>query len=293
MAERANRAGGRPDLVVVAGLSGAGRSTAADALEDLGWFVIDNLPPLLIPTVAELMDGGGSTYEHLALVVGTGQHQGDVLAALEQLRSTGVAVHTLFLEASTEVLVVRYKVGRRRHPLSTGSLTDAVERERTLLDPVKTSADLVIDTTDLNVHQLRDRVIEAFAPEAGSAGALNPRVVSFGYKHGVPTDVDIVLDCRFLPNPHWVDELRPLTGLDPRVRDYVLAQPLTGEFLDRVKGLFELLVPAFVAEGKTYLTVAFGCTGGRHRSVVVAEEVGGMLARLGVAPQVSHRDVDR
>jgi RNase adapter protein RapZ len=191
------------------------------------------------------------------------------------------------------VLVVRYKVGRRRHPLSTGSLTEAVERERALLEAVKTSADLVIDTTDLNVHQLRDRVIEAFAPGAGTAGALNPRVVSFGYKHGVPTDVDVVLDCRFLPNPHWVEELRPLTGLDQAVRDYVLNQPLTAEFLDRVRGLFELLVPGFVAEGKTYLTVAFGCTGGRHRSVVVADEVARILADLGVEPRVSHRDIDR
>jgi UPF0042 nucleotide-binding protein len=284
----------RPDILVVAGLSGAGRSTAADALEDQGWFVIDNLPPMLIPTVAELMgDAGSSVYEHIALVVGTGQHQADVLPALRQLRSTGVEVHTLFLEASTDVLVVRYKVGRRRHPLSTGSLTEAVERERALLEAVKTSADLVIDTTDLNVHQLRDRVIEAFAPGAGTAGALNPRVVSFGYKHGVPTDVDVVLDCRFLPNPHWVEELRPLTGLDQAVRDYVLNQPLTAEFLDRVRGLFELLVPGFVAEGKTYLTVAFGCTGGRHRSVVVADEVARILADLGVEPRVSHRDIDR
>ena len=225
--------------------------------------------------------------------MGTGQHQADVLPALQQLRATGVEVHTLFLEASTEVLVVRYKVGRRRHPLSTGSLTEAVEKERALLEPVKVSADLVIDTTALNAHQLRERIVEAFAPGAGTAAALNPRVVSFGYKHGVPTDVDMVLDCRFLPNPHWVDELRPLTGLDPPVRRYVLDQPLTGRFLDRVKDLFELLVPAFVAEGKTYLTVAFGCTGGRHRSVVVAEEVGRMLAELGVEPLVSHRDIDR
>jgi UPF0042 nucleotide-binding protein len=287
---RANR---RPDVVVVAGLSGAGRSTAADALEDLGWFVIDNLPPMLIPTATELMaKAGGSEYEHIALVVGTGQHQADVLPALQQLRATGVKVHTLFLDASTEVLVVRYKVGRRRHPLSTGSLTDAVERERELLDPVKVSADLVIDTSLLNVHQLRERVVEAFA-YSGTDRALNPRVVSFGYKHGVPIDVDMVLDCRFLPNPHWVDELRPLTGLDAPVRDYVLGQPLTREFLDRLQGLFQLLVPAFMAEGKTYLTVALGCTGGRHRSVVVAEEVARMLTDLGVEPQVGHRDIDR
>jgi UPF0042 nucleotide-binding protein len=279
--------------VVVAGLSGAGRSTAADALEDLGWFVIDNLPPSLIPKVAELTEGGrGSEYERVALVVGTAQHQADVLPALHKLVSTGVRVRTLFLEASTEMLVLRYKVGRRRHPLSTGSLSEAVEKERELLEPVKSAADLVIDTTQLNVHQLRERVVEAFAP-VGVAGAINTRVVSFGYKHGVPTDADIVFDCRFLPNPHWVEELRPLTGLDLPVRDYVLGQQLTGAFLGHIGALLELLVPAFRAEGKTYLTIAFGCTGGRHRSVAVAEQVAHVLSDLGVEPQLAHRDIDR
>ncbi|MEA3216080.1 MAG: RNase adapter protein RapZ [Acidimicrobiia bacterium] len=287
----------QPEIVVVAGMSGAGRSTAADALEDMGWFVIDNLPPSLIPKVAELTElneGGkdGTEYARIALVVGTSQHQADVLPALERLKATGLHVRTLFLDASTEMLVVRYKVGRRRHPLSVGSLTDAVEKERAVLDPVKSEADLVIDTTQLNVHQLRDRVVEAFAP-ASEAGTLLTRVMSFGYKHGVPTDVDIVLDCRFLPNPHWVDDLRPLTGLDAPVREYVLKQPLTSTFLRRVDELLELLLPAFRAEGKTYLTIAFGCTGGHHRSVVVAEEVVRALTALGLDPKVAHRDIDR
>jgi RNase adapter protein RapZ len=284
---------GRGEVVVVAGLSGAGRSTAADALEDVGWFVIDNLPPSLIPKVAELTEGtGNADYRRIALVVGTGQHQADVLPALQWLGTSGLRVRTLFLDASTEMLVLRYKVGRRRHPLSLGSLTDAVERERQVLEPVRAVADLVVDTTNLNVHQLRDRVLEAFAP-ADASRTLHTRVESFGYKQGVPTDADMVLDCRFLPNPHWVEDLRPLSGLDEAVRRYVLDQPITGQFLAQLDGLFSLLVPAFEAEGKTYLTIAFGCTGGRHRSVAIAEEVGRMLSRLGVEPQVDHRDIDR
>ena len=283
---------GRGEVVVVAGMSGAGRSTAADALEDVGWFVIDNLPPSLIPKVAELTEGAGNAdYQRIALVVGTGQHQADVLPALQWLATTGLRLRTLFLDASTEMLVLRYKVGRRRHPMSVGSLTDAVERERQVLEPVRAVADLVVDTTNLNVHQLRDRILEAFA-QAGATRTLHTRVVSFGYKQGVPTDADMVLDCRFLPNPHWVEELRPLSGLDEAVRGYVLGQPMTGQFLAQLESLFALLVPAFVAEGKTYLTIAFGCTGGRHRSVTIAEEVRRMLAELGVEPQVEHRDID-
>ncbi|MPY91811.1 MAG: RNase adapter RapZ [Acidimicrobiia bacterium] len=282
-----------PELVVVAGLSGAGRSTAANTLEDLGWFVIDNLPPALIPKVVELAEASpGSEYGRLALVVGTGPEQDEVLPVIEHLATRGLRVRTLFLEASDEVLVRRYKDTRRRHPLSTGSLTEAVARERQLQDAVKGVADLVIDTTSLNVHQLRDRVTEAFS--VGDANeAMQTRVTSFGYKHGVPTDVDVVLDCRFLPNPHWVEQLRPLTGLDPDVRDYVFRHELAQRFLSQVSDLLELLLPAFVAEGKSYLTIAFGCTGGRHRSVALAEEVARKLEALGFHPQVAHRDIEK
>jgi UPF0042 nucleotide-binding protein len=283
----------QPELAVVAGMSGAGRSTAANALEDLGWFVIDNLPAALIPKVAELAEASpGSEYGRVALVVGTGPDHGEILPVIRQLEERGLRVRTLFLDASDEVLVRRYKDTRRRHPLSTGSLPEAVAEERLVLEAAKGAADLVIDTTNLNVHQLRDRVNAAFS--AGDAGeAMQTRVISFGYKHGVPTDVDVVLDCRFLPNPHWVEQLRPLTGLDPEVRDYVFRHELAQEFLARVEDLLELLLPAFVAEGKSYLTIAFGCTGGRHRSVALAEEVARKLATLGPRPQVAHRDIDR
>jgi UPF0042 nucleotide-binding protein len=189
--------------------------------------------------------------------------------------------------------VRRYESTRRRHPLSEAdSVVDAIESERAMLEPIKAQADVVIDTSDLNVHQLRQRVIGLFGAESPQTG-LQTAIVSFGYKHGLPLDVDIVLDCRFLPNPHWVDELRPLAGTDPQVRDYVLGQPETGAFLERLDDLLALVLPAYVKEGKSYLSIALGCTGGRHRSVVIAEEVAGMLRRHGFEPTVTHRDVER
>ncbi|MDH4147160.1 MAG: RNase adapter RapZ, partial [Acidimicrobiia bacterium] len=210
----------------------------------------------------------------------------------EELRRQDPAVRILFLDAATERLVLRYKVERRRHPLSTGSLTDAVEGERAQLAGVRELADLVIDTTELNVHELRDRIVDAFAAPSGERTMLT-RVVSFSYKHGVPTDVDLVFDCRFLPNPHWVEGLRDLTGREAAVRDYVLGKDLATRFLDQLRSLFELLLPAYVADGKHYLTVAFGCTGGKHRSVAISEEVARMLGELGVQAQVDHRELGR
>jgi RNase adapter protein RapZ len=282
------------EFIVIAGLSGAGRSLAADHLEDLGWFVIDNLPPQLIPKVAELASAPGSSFSRVVLVVGTGPGFDEVLPVLRQVRAGDTPVRILFLEASTSALVQRYESTRRRHPLSDEhTIVEAIERERLLLDPVKAEADVVVDTSDLNVHQLRDRMVRLFDDETDPHTRLRTNVMSFGYKHGVPLDVDIVFDCRFLPNPHWVDDLRPLSGLDAEVRDYVLGQPAAADFLDRLDAVFEVVIPPFVHEGKSYLTVALGCTGGRHRSVALAEALAERMASHGVTPTVTHRDIDR
>ena len=280
------------EFLIIAGISGAGRSTAADTFEDLGWFVIDNLPPALIVKVAELVALPGSATERVALVVGTGHYLDELEPALSQLRETGGRVRILFLEAGDEAIVRRFENTRRRHPLAnTERVSENIERERTMLDGVKAQADVVVDTSELNVHQLRDRLLDLFARDAEAP--LQTSVVSFGYKHGLPLDVDLVFDCRFLPNPHWVDHLRPLTGLEAPVAEYVLAQPDTTEFLTRVDDLLGMLLPAYIKEGKSYLSVAVGCTGGTHRSVVIAEELAKALGRRGFVPRVSHRDLGK
>lgn len=280
------------EFVIITGLSGAGRSQAADALEDLGWFVIDNLPSELIPKVVELARAPSSATPRVGLVVGAGAHHADLLPGLAALRASGARVRQLYLEASTEVLVRRYESTRRRHPLLVAGegLAEAIDRERALLEAMKAEADVVVDTSSFNVHDLHDRILGLFGEEQTDAG-MQTRIVSFGYKHGLPVDVDVVLDCRFLPNPHWVEELRPLTGLDDLVRRYVLDTEAAGEFLLHLDGLLGLLLPAYVAEGKAYLTLAFGCTGGRHRSVAIAEAVAGLLRDRGTDPTVVHRDV--
>ncbi len=265
----------------------------ADSLEDLGWFVIDNLPTPLIPKVAELAIVPESSIDRVALVVGSGAYEDDILPALNRLRSSPGRVRMLFLEASTDALVRRYESTRRRHPRGAGDrLATAVEEERVLLEAVKEEADLIVDTTDLNIHQLKARIVDLFGSDSPESG-MQTTILSFGYKHGVPTDVDLVLDCRFLPNPYWVDELRPLTGLDATVREYVLGQDTTAPFLHHLDALLDLLLPEYVAEGKAYLTIAFGCTGGRHRSVVIAGEVATRLQRRGITASVKHRDVER
>ena len=244
--------------------------------------------------MAELASAPGSSFSRVVLVVGTGPGFDEVLPALRQVRAGDTPVRILFLEAATSVLVQRYESSRRRHPLSDEhTIVDAIERERVVLDPVKAEADVVVDTSDLNVHQLRERMVQLFDEQTDPHTRLRTSVMSFGYKHGVPLDVDIVFDCRFLPNPHWVDELRPQSGLDPDVRDYVLGQPAATEFLDRLDAVFEVVIPPFVHEGKSYLTVALGCTGGRHRSVALAEALAERMAIHGVTPTVTHRDVDR
>ena len=287
------------EFVVVAGLSGAGRTTAANVFEDLGWYVIDNLPPALIPQVADLTrraDPGGPGAGRVVLVVGRSVVGQELLEAVEQLRGGGDRVSVVFLDAPDEALVRRFEDRRRRHPLSGDAerlaVAESIAAERSILEPVKSAADLVIDTGDLNVHQLRDRLFELFSGSR-PLDALTVSLVSFGFKHGLPLDADLVFDVRFLPNPHWVPELRPLTGLDPAVRDHVLSQPLANDFLASVDGLLGLLLPAYLAEGKAYLTIAVGCTGGRHRSVAIAEELGRRIERWGHLPRVGHRDVGR
>jgi len=279
------------DVVLITGLSGAGRSGVADVLEDLGWFVVDNLPTALIGTIVELAAKPNSDIDRLALVAGR-QHA-EVLTKVGELRADGHDVRVVFLDASTPELVRRYDATRRRHPLAddTDGLVESIELERTMLEPVRAAADLVIDTSDLNVHQLKERIDHAFDTVSGSR--LQVTVESFGFKHGLPLDADIVMDLRFLPNPHWEDDLRPLTGHDPKVRDYVLETAVGSAFIDRFDELLASLVPQYQAEGRTYLTVALGCTGGRHRSVAAAEELAARLRQRGVPVRTSHRDVSR
>jgi UPF0042 nucleotide-binding protein len=283
------------DLTIITGLSGAGRSTTADVLEDLGFFVIDNLPPALIPKVAELARDRERP-ARFALVVDSrsGAFMDDLDAALAELRDRGARTSMLFLDASDEVLVRRFEASRRPHPLAGDDrVSEGIRRERVLLEGIKGEADLVVDTSNLNVHELRDRLHELFRDDRSSVGSLQTSIVSFGYKHGVPLDVDLIFDCRFLPNPHWVETLRPLPGTNPKVREYVLEQPETAPFLEQLRGLFELLLPAFAREGKSYLSIGVGCTGGRHRSVVVAAELAKVLDTLGFPTRVHHRDLDR
>jgi len=282
------------EFAVVTGQSGAGRSQAANFLEDLGWFVIDNLPAALLPKVSELAGVGGGRFARVALVAGSGEDAGEITAAIRSLRKTDDArVRVIFLQSNTPVLVRRYESTKRPHPWDSSlPLVEAIDTERAALEVIKAEADMVIDTTNTSVHQLRDRIEAEFATEADDT-AMSVRIVSFGYKHGLPLDVDLVMDCRFLPNPHWVEDLRPLTGRDPEVGAYLEAQTITPDFLERLYSLLDLLMPAYEREGKSYLSVAIGCTGGQHRSVWVAGQLRGHLESQGYAPRVSHRDVDR
>jgi UPF0042 nucleotide-binding protein len=280
------------EYLIISGLSGAGRSQAGATLEDLGWFVIDNIPTALITKVAELVAQPGSETTRVVLVVGRDAGQlGELEAAIGQLRETGDRVRVLFLEASDEVLVRRFEGTRRRHPLGQEAVTAAIAMERRRMAHLREAADLIVDTTELNVNQLRERLIDLF--NAAETDTTQISIMSFGFKHGVPLDADNVFDCRFLPNPHWVDALRPLTGLDAEVRDYVLTQPPAAEFMDRLEELLLFLLPAYVKEGKSYLTIALGCTGGRHRSVALAEELGRRVRRHDFDAIVYHRDVTR
>ncbi|MDP9420915.1 MAG: RNase adapter RapZ [Actinomycetota bacterium] len=281
------------EFIVITGLSGAGRTQAANVLEDLGWFVIDNLPPALIDKVTELAQAPGTSIERVVLVIGPRAGLEELTVGLAKLRATDATVRVVFLEASDKVLVRRFTDTRRRHPLADGEgMVETIERERATLAPVKAEADVVVDTTDLNVHQLRERIVALLHLDR-TAATMQTTVLSFGYKHGLPLDADLVIDCRFLPNPHWVEHLRPRTGDDPEVREYVMAFPETNEFLRRLDHLLELVLPAYLQEGKSYLTLALGCTGGRHRSVAIAGEVAKRLRRKGFNASLVHRDVER
>jgi UPF0042 nucleotide-binding protein len=280
------------DILLIAGLSGAGRSQAADDLEDVGWFVVDNMPLALIDKVVELAATGEQS--QLALVVGAATHQTDAVVIVHRLREAGHRVRVLFLDASTPELVRRYGATKRKHPLASrfSSVEEAIHEERSILETVKGAADLVIDTSSLNIHQLKSQIVELFAP-GGDRDVMQLSLVSFGFKHGIPLDVDMVWDVRFLPNPHWEEHLRELSGLDDAVKSFTVEQPLAQEFLAKSQGMLEFLLPAYKAEGKSYLTIAIGCTGGRHRSVAVTEAIGSWLAANGLQPRITHRDIFR
>lgn len=280
-------------FVLVTGLTGAGRGTAAKGLEKLGYYVIDNLPAELLESAIDAIERSGEV-SRLAIVVDarSGSFFAGLSDALQRLRERGTQPRVLYLEASDGVLVRRQEAARRPHPLSReGRLIDGFVRERQLLRRIRGTADIVIDTSNLNVHQLGQRIQAAF--EDPESEGLRVSIVSFGFKYGLPIDADMVADMRFLPNPYWVDELRPMSGLDEPVRDYVRRQPRSTEFLDSYEALLALLTDGFVHEDKSFLTVAIGCTGGRHRSVTMAEALGERLRARGVKTQVIHRDLGR
>jgi UPF0042 nucleotide-binding protein len=288
---------GALETVIITGLSGAGRSAAAKCFEDLGFFVVDNLPPELIGTLVELGSRSEGAVTRLAVVmdVRSRAFSSDLRSVIRDLGDRLMRPRVLFLEARDEVLVRRFENVRREHPLQgDGRLTDGIAAERVLLAPLRDEADLVIDTSDRSVHELRRSIESAFTGSGHEPPpALRASVVSFGYKYGLPVDADLVVDVRFLPNPHWIPELRDLTGRDPEVRDYVLSQEGAEEFLDRYTELLKIIGAGYTRESKRYLTLAVGCTGGKHRSVAMSEQLAERLTGLGIQTTVVHRDLGR
>ena len=286
----------RNELLILTGMSGAGRSTVAHSLEDLGWYVVDNLPPSLLPALAKQSSDGELPALAVVVDVRGGKFFDDLNAALANLKSDGIQFRLLFLDASDQSLVARFESTRRPHPLQGGDrISDGIDRERAKLHELRESADVVIDTSNLNVHQLAKRTSEIFAE--GMIEGVRLNILSFGYKYGIPVDADLVLDCRFIPNPQWVPELRPLTGLDQAVSDRVFSNEGVTEFVGDYVKLIKDMLPGYIREGKKYLTIAIGCTGGKHRSVAISTEIAKQLGQTGTDLAISahavHRDLGR
>lgn len=287
---------GALETVIVTGLSGAGRSTAAKCLEDLGFFVVDNLPPELVATMAELGSRSQGAVTKLAVVmdVRSRAFSTDLAGVITELERRELQPRILFLEASDNVLIRRFEANRRAHPLQgDGRLSDGITAERTILEGLRDLADLILDTSDRSVPQLRRAIEEAFASGGIDVPELRATVVSFGFKYGLPPDADLVVDVRFLPNPYWIPELRDLTGEDAEVSDYVLSQQSASEFLEKYVDILQIIGAGYRREGKHYLTLAVGCTGGKHRSVAMSHELVKRLTGLGVRATAVHRDLGR
>lgn len=282
-----------PHVLVVTGMSGAGRSSAANVLEDIGYTVIDNLPPQLLSLAVQAHDIP-EVDKQLAVVIDSrgGLPIGELRDAMTELEREGVITRIVFLDADDNVIVSRYEENRRPHPLGLDTIGEAIDAERELLGELREMADVVIDTSNLNVHELRERLTMQFSDDELNR-PMRVSIRSFGFKHGVPRDTDLVLDVRFLPNPHWVAELRDLRGTNPPVSEYVLGSEGAEEFMDKVDDLLEFLIPRFQGEGKSYLSIGIGCTGGHHRSVAIAEELRRRLSEHGVNASVRHRDMER
>lgn len=282
-------------LVIVTGLSGAGKTQAVWCLEDLGFFCVDNLPPTLIPKFAELVSQSGGKIKKIALVIDIrgGEFFDSVPEILEQLSREGIKYEILFLEASDETLVRRFKESRRRHPLNPeGSVLECIREERKRLEELRGKANKIIDTTDLSPQQLKEEIFNLYG-EGQEKNVITITVMSFGFKYGLPLDADLVIDVRFLPNPYYIKEMRSLTGNDPLVAKYVMDSEVTQGFLAKFNDLITFLLPHYIKEGKTSLVIAIGCTGGQHRSVVLANEIGKKLAELNYRVKVKHRDEKR